>query len=917
MDRVTPPYLSLGFMLGDAHVPVLRRFLLSVLVRSSGAPLVDEIVLGWNGSEDTALRATLETLEYQLHDASSETQFWAAPHKPPLTLVSFKWPGRFDTARNVWWKHLKGEWLLWLDGDDVVADGGTLEGLAAIEACMRDYNVPMPPPSSSPGGGTLKELLRSLPAGVNTVLAPYDYNVDANGYCVVRQNMKRLVRASAGHIWYSPEASGIHEVLLPARVQEASITTLGLLVRHLPVEEDAARIERNRTIMEAMLAARPKGVLLGPEPRFSYDLANVSIVAGDWAQADASLHDAIAAANNDADRYVYRLARSSLMLQRNNPQAALQEALAAVGLMPELQDAYYVATEALFHLQKWSGVVEFFERGRQKQAVLMALDQPMGKWVSPRMQAAVAYSKLEQPEKGVPLVLEARERYPLNTLCRELGESILDDAKAKVGREKLLDTIEWLAAGVSPALARAILQGVESAAAFRDFAKSMRVQRLGAKVSQEAGFTVEQRPLQQEDAEPWPSTLSLTKPGGEPMDLLDVLREAARDNMRLLKVTPVGRGFQVRWRPAVGRSFTFYCPAAVYEWKPSDVEVAGLGGSEGSVAYLARQLALMGRRVTVYSLSSSSGLWQGKYAEKDFSVEQHPLKDFYLDSRPGDILISCRAPWMAREVQPHVKTWCWHQDNGYDNPWMWSSDAARHLVGNLHVSEWAKRGLLRELGEETGPHPVLGNGITQECLEWTAPRDPKHVLYASDPTRGLQTLLDAWPEVLKAHPNARLTVACDFRVMAVLHQPSPGLPALEVGVKLRQQMASLPNVIFKGWLAHPELLALMQTASIYCYPGGPMPEGFGVSLVQAQACGCTVICPPAGALPEVLDPANTFYGADVRPMTVEGVIYALKARLDKPEPEIARRQAAEALFERHGWPTVAARFVQLVDGETP
>lgn len=112
-----------------------------------------------------------------------------------------------------------------------------------------------------------------------------------------------------------------------------------------------------------------------------------------------------------------------------------------------------------------------------------------------------------------------------------------------------------------------------------------------------------------------------------------------------------------------------------------------------------------------------------------------------------------------------------------------------------------------------------------------------------------------------------------------------------------------------GWQSQPKVLELMKSSGVYCYPGGPMPEGFGVSMVQAQACGVEVLAPEQGALPEVL---GDFYSLLEKREDPAEVAKQLIERLSVSISDERRRKASAWTLEQHGWPVVAKRFLSFV-----
>lgn len=861
------PFLSLVMICGDAGAKTLPRLLRSVLDRSAG-PMVDEIVIGWNGTG----------------------KFQDPGCVVPINVVQQKWPGRFDVARNQIQALAEGEWVIWLDTDDVVSDAGNdgPDDLPAIERCEADYGI-APPPKDAPPAPSLKQWLASLPWDVNCVLAPYDYTIDHNGYVVIRQKMKRIVRRSAGFIWWSPDQSGVHEVLYPlGNVAEKAVETMGCLVRHYPAESDIDRAKRNRDIVFE-LAKMPSASTI-QTGRHQYDLANSLLSIGEAEKADAAIRLAISNAQSPLDTYVYRLARASLCAMRGKHEESLGEAFAAIGTLPEMQDAYFVACEAFYLLGKWDSTVQFYELGVTKKPTLLSKDQPLYHFVQPRVQAAMALGNMQEPEKGLNLAREALAKYPK---CEQAREGV--------------------------ARLSAVLEKKKAVAAYLDLSEFFIDKGQSQKATELLGLVPV--PLRGVEAMPRYRALKI-RAEAMPTDWLDPtdVQEFVDMNMHAVIEEAEQVGTQVRSiiRTAV-YDVAFYCPHAIEHWWPRSLDDKGLGGSESSVAYLARELAKLDVRVTTYTPC-------GKMTVEDVvkGVIERDLSNFDPVGNRHDLLVACRAPWMARRDDlGGTPLWVWHQDNGYNNPWTWSMEVNDRIALNLHVSEWARDGLVRELVNQPhatrpplGPvvdmekHAVLGNGIPPECFTEHPVERTQRVIYASDPSRGLAALLDAWPMVRAELPDAELHVYSSFTVSFALAQQSPGLPMFTYLRTLEQKlmgMAADPKlgVTYHGVVRQQDLLGALKNARVYCYPGGPMPEGYGVSLVQAQACGCVVMAPSAGALPEVLDKEYTFWMGDKTPAEREPKMLASHIRhsLNNWRPNI------QANLARHAWAEVAQRFM--------
>jgi glycosyltransferase involved in cell wall biosynthesis len=95
-----------------------------------------------------------------------------------------------------------------------------------------------------------------------------------------------------------------------------------------------------------------------------------------------------------------------------------------------------------------------------------------------------------------------------------------------------------------------------------------------------------------------------------------------------------------------------------------------------------------------------------------------------------------------------------------------------------------------------------------------------------------------------------------------------------------------------GTVGGERKLSLLQGAAVYLFPV-IWEEPFGISVVEALACGTPVVATPRGALPEILTPACGVIGRSF-PELVQGVANARKL-----DPEACRARVAAAFTHRH------------------
>ncbi|MER7910571.1 glycosyltransferase [Streptomyces sp. NPDC096068] len=152
------------------------------------------------------------------------------------------------------------------------------------------------------------------------------------------------------------------------------------------------------------------------------------------------------------------------------------------------------------------------------------------------------------------------------------------------------------------------------------------------------------------------------------------------------------------------------------------------------------------------------------------------------------------------------------------------------------------------------------------------------------------TALDALEELRGAGIAAALVVAGDG--------------PLRAGLERRARERRLP-VRFVGHLADREDLADLQAAADVCLAPGPA-ETFGLSALEALACGTPVVVSASSALPEVVGTAGVA-AADTPAAFASGVQGLLAV------PETVRRRAARARAEGFAWDRSVTAFLRAHD----
>ena len=115
--------------------------------------------------------------------------------------------------------------------------------------------------------------------------------------------------------------------------------------------------------------------------------------------------------------------------------------------------------------------------------------------------------------------------------------------------------------------------------------------------------------------------------------------------------------------------------------------------------------------------------------------------------------------------------------------------------------------------------------------------------------KGQDTLVKAWPRVLRAVPEARLLLVGD----------GPNRPAVE---RLAVRRGVSESVVFTGSVPWTEVPAYTDAGDVYAMPCrtrrlGLEPEAYGIVFLEAQSCGLAIVAGDSGGAAEALADPNS------------------------------------------------------------
>jgi D-inositol-3-phosphate glycosyltransferase len=191
--------------------------------------------------------------------------------------------------------------------------------------------------------------------------------------------------------------------------------------------------------------------------------------------------------------------------------------------------------------------------------------------------------------------------------------------------------------------------------------------------------------------------------------------------------------------------------------------------------------------------------------------------------------------------------------------WVAISDATLKDAWNIHVSKTKSIRIYNGVDNAENFH-IERTGILQKTIG--AEKNDFIYLYYGRPgiTKGLQYLIRAVPEILKAIPNSRL-------VLILSNQPREQYNKIRKEISLINDAARihiLPTLKEKN-----DLYIYLVDADCIVIPS--ITEGFGLSAAEACSLNIPVVATRAGSLPEVVSGCHLF----IEPASSQAIIKAI------------------------------------------
>ena len=124
---------------------------------------------------------------------------------------------------------------------------------------------------------------------------------------------------------------------------------------------------------------------------------------------------------------------------------------------------------------------------------------------------------------------------------------------------------------------------------------------------------------------------------------------------------------------------------------------------------------------------------------------------------------------------------------------------------------------------------------------------------------------------------------------------------------LIKEIKSNKNIIFLGRVGDEELIRLYSNAKYFVFPS--LYEGFGIPPLEAQACGCPVICSNAASLPEVGGKDSVLY---IDPYDINDIKEKMELLINNSELQDKLRTKGFENIKRFSWERSAKKMIEIV-----
>jgi len=334
-----------------------------------------------------------------------------------------------------------------------------------------------------------------------------------------------------------------------------------------------------------------------------------------------------------------------------------------------------------------------------------------------------------------------------------------------------------------------------------------------------------------------------------------------------------------------------------------------LGGSESAMCHLVAALGAAGHEV-YFLKGDAAPHWTGK--ARCLPMTTHMLREVL----PVDAVVVLNAAGPGSNLReiigPRVPLVLWiHQ--AHDQPVI--LPLRQPLVRDAYtgfacVSRWQAEMFVRTFGLSQAKIGIMRNAVapwfvslfTENDSILAVKRRPTTLAYTSTPYRGLDVLIDVFPQIRSAMPGVTLQIFSSMSVYQMRSSEEQG----HFG-PLYERCRATPGVELRGSVSQVDLATALREVSVLSYPN-TYAETSCISALEAMAAGCRVVSSQLAAIPEttaghanLLPPPESHGDGIFRERFVAAVLEELTSPSHQATAEARLREQVAFIQREYTW----------------
>jgi tetratricopeptide (TPR) repeat protein len=289
-------------------------------------------------------------------------------------VLPFAWADDFAAARNYAFENCSGDWILWLDADDVITEDNQRK-ILALKDQLGDH--------------------------LDGVFASYNYSHSPQGECTFAHLRERFIRRAAGLRWDFP----VHECLaIPAG---RSLDCPDIAIKHSPLPaKQASKVDRNLKILQAAVANGDR------RPRILFYLGNELKDHGRFREAILVYQEYFQVSDQVWEKYWAHLSLIRCFQQVGELDKARQLALQAILLDSQRAEAYIQLGIYEYDRRNWAQAIPYLQTAARLEKPLLGFaDSDAYSW-QPHDYLSICYANLGLYPAAIETTLKALPSNP-------------------------------------------------------------------------------------------------------------------------------------------------------------------------------------------------------------------------------------------------------------------------------------------------------------------------------------------------------------------------------------------------------------------------------------------------------------------------------------------------------------------------